>query len=239
MLTFLLGTDTKSRDARLATYQTASTKKGAQIRIYTDVSFDCEEILVLAKTPSLFGDSFFVMIRGIADDASRLNEFENIMPELVSSAHTFIFVDTVVSTSFLKKIQKLAVVVESFDEKKKEKKPEVFNVFLLTDAFSNRKRTQAWALYRHALALGLEPRELHSKLFWAVKTLLVARQSTNAIEAGLHPFVFGKSKKSSELFKKGELEQITIELAKIFHETQFGAYDLETKLESFILRALA
>lgn len=239
MLTILSGTDTKSRDARLHALESSALKKGAVVRTYTDVSFNQEEVQSLAGDASLFGENFFVILRNILGDDAHAYALEKIFTELQDSSHSFVIVDQSIASASVKKYEKQGIAVETFIEKKKEKTPEVFNVFTLTDAFANKKRTQAWTLYRTALALGLEARELHSKLFWVTKTLILARDSAIAQEAGLHPFVFGKSKKSAELFKTGQLESIAYDLSHIFHEAQFGAYDLETKLESFILRALA
>jgi len=239
MLTVLVGTDKHARGERLAALLFPYVKGGADIRAYSDVSFDPDELRGIAGSQSLFGEKIVVTITGLSDTTELREEFEKIIPILAESTHRFILSENALVAAFVKKAQAHDATVEEFKEKDKPKKAEVFNTFALTDAFADRNRAQAWAFYRKAIDLGLEPRELHGKIFWIVKSMLVASTAKSAGESGLNPFVYQKAKRSSQNFAPGELERFTVELAEMFHDALVSGINIETALEAFILRSLA
>ena len=238
MLIVLIGTDTDRRHKRLETLVSQEEKAGADVRHYSDVSFNADDIRMSAGNTSLFGQKTVSVISGIGDSADLREAFEDIAEELAVSPDLFILSESAAPAAFVKRIKAAGVEPELFEQKEK-KKTEAFNSFALTDAFSARNRSQAWALYRAAITAGVEPRELHGKLFWATKTMLLAVKSKNAAEAGVHPFVFGKSQASAKAFAPGELEKIATDLVVMVHESMLTGGDLETTLEAFILKALA
>ncbi len=239
MLTVLVGPDTASRAKRLSGLVEGLRKKGADIQTYTDVNFDPEALRAVAGSTSLFGGETAVVITGICDVTEKRDEFEKIFPVFVESPHQFLVSENSLPAALVKKITAKGGAVEEFDQKAKEKKAPAFNIFLLTDAFSERKRSMAWALYRSALENGLEPREIAGKIFWAVKTMLVAKSAKSVSESGLNPFVYQKAKRAAGSFAEGELERYALELTVLFHEALASGIDLETGLETFMLRALA
>ena len=239
MLTVLVGTDTKSRQKRLELLLATAEKSGAEVRAYTDVSFDADALRGLAGSSSLFGGTFAVVVSGIGDVAEKRDEFEKLIPVFADSPHRFILAENALLAPFLKKVTSKGGVIEEFAGAAKAKKAEAFNMFALTDAFSDRNRSLTWALYRKALETGADPRELHGKLFWVVKSMLAAKASKTAGESGLNPFVYQKAKAGSQRFHDGELERIAVELTIMFHEALVSGIDIETAMESFILKVLA
>jgi DNA polymerase III delta subunit len=238
MLTVLVGNDSAARTKRLDALVAALSKKGAEVLSYNDVDFNGGSMRELSGSASLFGGTLAVVVYGIGDVAEKRDEFEKIIPALVESPHAFILSEVSLPAAFIKKVNAKGGTSEEFELKNKPKKVETFNAFLLTDAFSDRKRSVAWGLYRQAIDLGLEPRELHGKLFWCVKTMLIAKRSVTAEESGLNPFVYSKAKRGAVNFPPGALEKIATELTVLFHEALVSGIDLETALEAFILRAL-
>ena len=238
MLTVLVGNDSPRRAKRLEALVATIAKKGVEINSFNDVDFDAGAIREIAGSNSLFGSTPAVVIYGIGDIAEKREELEKIIPALIESPYEFILSESALLAPFLKKVTAKGGVVEEFELKNKIKKAEAFNTFLLTDAFCDRKRAVAWSLYRQAINLGLEPRELHGKIFWAVKAMLTARRSDSAEASGLNPFVYTKTKKSSGNFSVKELEHFAEELAVLFHEALVSGINLETALEAFILRSL-
>lgn len=238
MLTVLVGTDTKSRAKRLELLLASERKGGAEVRSYTDVSFDPEALRGLAGSASLFGGTFAVVVSGIGDVADKRDEFEKLVPVFAGSSHRFILSENALLAPFLKKVTSKGGVIEEFAAPAKGKKAEAFNMFALTDAFGDRNRSLTWALYRKAIETGADPRELHGKLFWVVKSMLAAKGAKTAGESGLNPFVFQKAKAGAVRFADGELERIAVELTTIFHEALVLGIDIETAMESFILKVL-
>ena len=239
MLTLLVGTDTAARTKRFDALVDSFLKRGVDVRRYTDVEFNPEELKALSGARSLFDGALAVVITGVGDTADMRDELESLFAVFAESEHAFVLSENALPASIIKKAEAVGATVETFSEKAKFKKAEVFNSFLLTDAFSERKRSLAWALYRKAIDLGVEPRELHGKLFWCVKTMLVTSTAASVGESGLNPFVYQKSKSASRNFAPGELESLLRELAVLFHEALVSGFDLEASLESFILRSLA
>ena len=238
MLTVLVGNDTAKRAKRLDALLTILQNDGAKITSISDISFDVDSLRTVAGSSSLFGGKTAVVIYGVGDVAEKRDALERILPELADSPNQFIISENALLAGFLKKAEK-GGMVEKFELKVKPTKAEVFNTFALADSFTERNRSLTWSLYRKAIDLGLESRELHGKIFWAVKAMLAARSAKSPIDSGLSPFVYSKSKKGSANFKDGELESITTELATLFHEALVSGIDLETAMEAFILRALA
>lgn len=239
MLTILVGTDTEARAKRLAALLAPLRKNGTEVQTYSDVTFEHDAMRAVALGISLFGGTLAVVISGLGDVPEKRDQLERLIPELVASPHHFIVSESALLAAFTKKVEAKGGMVEEFKKEAKGKKAEVFNAFQLTDAFSDRKRSLAWPLYRKAIDLGVEPRELHGKIFWAVKTMLLAKNAKTAAESGLNPFVYQKAKRGAANFAPGELERILEELAVLFHEALVSGIDLESGLEAFILRVLA
>lgn len=239
MLTVLVGSNTSRRNERLQSLLSPHKKNDADIIFYNDVNFNADLLRAKAESSSLFGGASIVVVSGIADSTALRDELENIIPLLSESQQYFFISENTLPASFKKLVEKSEGIVEEFEEKNKTKKEEAFNVFLLTDAFSARKRAQTWALYRQAINLGVEPRELHGKIFWAVKNMMLVYKTKSAKEAGLHPFVYEKSKGFAQNFKEAELEKMSGELTTLFHETMLDGTDFEIVLESFLLRTLS
>ncbi len=238
MLTVLVGTDTAARAKRLAALRAQFEQRGADVRAYTDANWNGEALRELAGASPLFGGEIAVIVSGIGDRADLRDEAEALLSEFGASSHHFVLAEASLLAPFLKKAEKHGTVEKTGDILK-QKKAEAFNVFALTDAYADRKRSMAWVLYRTAIGAGAEPRELAGKLFWAVKSMLAAAGARSAAESGLNPFVYQKSKRAAANFAPGELERHARELTLLFHETLASGIDLEPALEAFVLRSLA
>lgn len=238
MLTVLVGNDSAKRKRRQEALLLSAQKNGGEVQSFTDVNFDASVFRTITESMSLFGGTSVVALTGIGDIAELRDEFEKIIPLLCESPHQFIVSENSLLAPFLQKVQKKGGVVEKFELAFKEKKEETFNSFLLTDAFSARTRSSAWGLYRKAIELGVEPREIAGKLFWATKNMLIAKKTNSAGESGINPFVYQKAKTGSKNFSDAELEKIAIDLTTLFHESMTSGIEFEPALEALLLRSL-
>lgn len=238
MLTVLVGSDAANRGKRLDVLSSEFRKKNIDVVIETDVSFDADRVRSIAGSTSLFGGTSAVILKDIGDNTTLRDQLEKILPALAESPHQFIVSANTLLASFIKKAKSVDARIEEYELKIKPKKVEAFNSFLLSDALYDRKRSVAWPLYRQAIDLGLESRELHGKIIWAVKTMLLAARSRNASESGLNPFVHTKALAGSKNYTEYELKKMLSDLTTLFHEALVSGLDLETALESFILTAL-
>lgn len=115
------------------------------------------------------------------------------------------------------------------------KSSSAFNIFALTNAIGARNKREAWMLYRKALASGMVPEEVFYKLVWQVKTMLVASRTRSVAETDMKPYPYDKAKRNLKNFKPGELEQISENLVKSYHELRRGHEDAETMVEKALL----
>jgi len=110
-----------------------------------------------------------------------------------------------------------------------------FNIFTLTEALATRDKKNAWILYRKALAAGLVPEEVFWKLVWQVKSLLLAKNTKTAEEAGMKSFPYSKSKSALKNWQEGELEKLSEKLVIGYHECRLGKEEMETFIEKILL----
>ena len=237
MLTVLVGTDLEKRGAHLEKILSRERAGGSEIVHYTDVNFKKDEIVFSANSANLFGVKNIFVITGVYDNTDLRGELETILATLSDSTEHFILCEKSILAPFMKKLTALKATVEKFESEKDFKK-ESFNVFALTDAYCDKKRSMAWAIYRAGISAGIDSHQLHGNMVWAIKNMIIAKKTKSANESGLNPFVYSKAKKFAEKFGLEELQQNLVALSQVFHESMFTGVNLETSLEVFILRSL-
>jgi DNA polymerase III delta subunit len=237
MLTVLVGQNVDARAKHLEKILTLEREKENAVVFYNDVNFNKEEIIFSAQSVSLFGKKTTYVLSGIYDNTEKRNDLENILKDISESEEHFILSEKSLLAPFVKKLTTLKVKIEKLDDTKVEKK-EVFNVFALTDAYCDKKRGMAWAIYRAGISSGVDAYELHGKIVWAIKNMILVKKTSSPVESGLHPYVYGKTKKAAENFSIEVLQKNIQVLSILFHEALFSGLNLETSLESFILKSL-
>ena len=135
------------------------------------------------------------------------------------------------------KFEKYAALVEEFQLPKTDPKKPAFNTFSLTDAFAEKDKKKTWMLYRQAIDAGIDPREITGVLFWMLKSLILAKTTKSAAEAGLNPFVFSKAQKSAKQFTNEELARLSTQLVHTYHKGQMGEIEFEEGLEAYLIQA--
>jgi len=126
--------------------------------------------------------------------------------------------------------------VEVADKPLLDKEGKEFNIFALTDALGARKKKEAWILYQKALAAGLSAEEIFFKLFWQVKSMLIAARTRNVGETDMKTFPYNKAKSFLKNFKSGELEKLSENLVTGYTLARRGEGEIETLIEKIILR---
>ncbi len=216
MLFFIYGNDSIAKKKTKEQIMKSFEKEDTSLVNFDDTNITVVNIQEYIFSNDLFGKKFIVIV----DNAFLDEEVEDFAiknaKEIKDSENIFIWSEIADKGEGVKALKKNA---EKFFEHKLTKKEEKkFNVFALTDAFANRDKKSAWALWQASLASGAAPEQLHGILFWKVKTML----ATNSI---------GK-------FKKEELKNISSELINLFHKSRTTGFELETLLEQFILETL-
>jgi len=73
-------------------------------------------------------------------------------------------------------------------------------------------------------------------LWWQLKALRLAKQTSSASEAGMKDFPYNKAKRALAKFSEGEVEKLAQSLLEVYHDGHAGVRDMETSLEEWILR---
>ena len=116
-----------------------------------------------------------------------------------------------------------------------DKRGKEFNIFALTDAFGSRKKKDVWVLYQRAILLGVSAEEILFKLFWQLKSMLLAGRTKTAFEADMKAFPYSKSKSFLKNFKPDELSKLSEDLIVGYHQARRGKGDVETLIEKTLL----
>lgn len=200
MLTLILGTDSARPKERIA----ALKGRGASETLPAGIAPD--EVLSLAQSESLFGESRTYVGVGLLEDKERADAFETIFSALASSAHLFLFEEES-GAAIAKAVEKAnGVVIKAKAETKKEPS----DPFALANALGKRDRKNLWLLYRKAIDDGASPEQLVGMLAWKARSM-IAKESTE------------------------EAKKLSRDIIGVYHESRRGGGDMELLLERLIL----
>lgn len=189
----------------------------------------------------LFSNKYIVFLDRVTENRIAKEELVDLVPAMKDSANIFIVLEAKVLVDLKKTFDKYAEKVLVCDEKdtnknsSKAKKTEEFNIFALADAVGARDPLKSWMIYRQAVDGGLEPENIIGTLFWQAKSMVLSRNSTNAVEAGLSPFVFSKSRRYASNYSEGELSEFLKQLTVIYHDGHRGIKNIELAVERLLL----
>lgn len=172
-----------------------------------------EELLALASTDALFGDTRTFVFKGALYGA-RGEEFLACAKELAASSHTFVFEE---EKLLKKETEALTKVRAKIELATKEKKERGFDPFGLTVALGNRDRKKLWAGLLAAFKEGEKPEAVAGLLHWKVRDML-------------------GNKRGAMKYSSAELSALSRELVVLYHDSHRGAGELEILLERFSLK---
>ena len=82
---------------------------------------------------------------------------------------------------------------------------------------------------------GASAEEVHSIVLWQIKAMIQARESKSALEAGLKPFVYTKSKGFLKNYPADSLDSLYKNMIRVYHEARRGKMSMEEGLETLLL----
>ncbi|MFQ5540726.1 MAG: hypothetical protein ACE5F4_00550 [Candidatus Paceibacteria bacterium] len=160
-----------------------------------------------------------------------LKEHANALHE--SDADVFIIAPSLSAAD--KKLIPKGAELKMFDISNRQHSVPRPNVFAFTDAVLKGDRKDAWIGYRRLIMSGVAPEEIHGALSWAVRSALIAAKTKNATEAGLKPFVFGKSQRFASALGVERVEVLSRALVAAYHEARSGHGTMALNLEYLLL----
>ncbi len=237
MLYLLLGTNSEKRRELRTQLTQKYASSDAYVVMRDDTNSSISELEELLTAATLFGEPLVVVYDGALADHDLADYAQKHASELGDSKNHFIFSETAMLKPVRTKFEKYAALVEEFQLPKTDAKKPAFNTFSLTDAFAEKDKKKTWMLYRQAIDAGIDPREITGVLFWMIKSLILAKTTKNAAEAGLNPFVFSKAQKSAKQFTDEELAKLSTQLVHTYHKGQMGEIEFEEGLEVYLIQA--
>ncbi len=231
MLHIFYGNDVIKVRKRAHELLSTHEENGANIGHISVETFSPGALSDLASASSLFVRTEVTLIDMLSDDASMFEVFLHEAPLLAVSPNIFVVIEGPLDVVTKKALTPHAK--EMVEEKRVAEN--VFNPFLLPDAFLRRDKKSLWILLAEAWQRGLSSEEIIGTLYWQIKMLRLAERTKNAEEAGQKPFVYDKAKRALGKFKSGELDALSRGLLCVYHDGHTGKRDIDLALERWVL----
>lgn len=249
---FLYYGDDKLKARETAQKMVAAGKKKhkeAEFFKLTTDNFSENKLDELIMSQGLFYSGSIILADNLGEEEEVLEIVIGKLKEIKESPNFFVFLEGKLNKKELERFIKYAENVEEFVKpfKKLNKKEELalkgekVDFFDFTNALGEKNKKLLWTLYQDALAEEVHLEEIHAMFFWQVKAMLATIKCEDAVEAGLNPFVYSKSKNYAKNFGKNteevesKLKEMSKKLFEIYHEAHRGKIDFAVALEKFIL----
>jgi DNA polymerase III delta subunit len=180
---------------------------------------------------SLFSDNEWYLLDEPSSNVDFNTEVLDSLASMAESANKFIVLESKLLAAAKKQYTKVATETFEFNEGSKDK----HNPFSLAEALSNKDKKKLWILLQEARLNGMREEEIVGILWWQLKTLRLAKLTTNALEAGVKEFPYNKAKRSLSKFTANELESLSQTLLALYHRGHSGLGDMEVDLERWVL----
>lgn len=187
-----------------------------------------------AEDKPLFSSSATIVIDGILDDAATRDDLASLLPIFAESENNFL----IIAGPLIKDVEKEVVkhaTKSVVSKKEKEAWKSGGATFSCVDAVAAGDKKNAWTHLILAREEGTSDEELIGALFWRFKTMLLAKVSVNADEAGLKPFVFGTAKRLGTKYTKEDIKKVLDRIVEMLYQTRRSSGDVSVALESFVL----
>lgn len=232
MLHLYYGNDTPAVRAHAFTAVEKMAIEGMRVTRIESGEFAPGMLSNLLGASSLFGGTELYVLDTPSDDDDFYLEVIAHALEMGESRNTFVIIEGALLAPERKKFEKYASVI---DEAKREA-GERFDVFRMAEALCKRDKKSLWVLLQEAKRAGLSAEEIIGTLWWQLKTLRVAALTKSAAEAGMKDFSYNKAKRALSSFKAGELEKLSLDLLRVYHDGHGGIRDTDEGLEEWVLR---
>ena len=170
----------------------------------------------------LFSSKYIIFLNRVTESADAKESLPDLIQVMHESTNIFILLEGKLNAELKKAVEKYAEkVVETGEGIKAEKNNGIkgnateFNIFALADAIGSRNVLKSWTLYRQAVDSGLEAENVIGVLFWKVKSMITATNTSN--------------------YSNDELHALLTDLITIYHDGHRGILNAELALEKRML----
>lgn len=237
MIFFYYGSDReKIQKTARATFEALQKKKpDASFVSFGVENLDESVLQEVTSSQGLFERKVVAKIADVLEDKEKSELILKYLKEMKATDNIIVWSEGEVKKADLEKIKKYAEKVEEFGVKQKAEK-KFPSVFKMTDAIGDKDKKNAWALLRSELDSGSADEELHGTIFWQIKSILLAKKTKSADEAGLNPYVYSKAKSFSRNWEENELNIAVSNLIDMYHKAHRGEVNFEVELERWVLK---
>lgn len=195
---------------------------------------DPQEVAGAIGSASLFGDPACVVLDGLFERAEGTETFLPLLSEAAKNANSVLLFESAPKAEIKKS---LLVLVDKKDIKEfaKTEKREDGAVFALGDTLGAKDKRKFWELYVRLRRDGHAPEEIHGTLWWAAKSLYIAKtcSRTEAEEAGVKGYSYTKYADFAKKWTEDEMRHVLDRLKDMPHERDVA--ELQVQLEQFAL----
>ena len=192
-----------------------SVPAGAEIFSINRNSFDPMQIESFYSGASLFSSLAVVVFQGILDYEEIRSFILEKLKQMEESENLFVFLEGKLNKALVDTFKKVRAEVNVF-ELPKEKK-EVYDNFLIANAFGDGNKFHAWLYFRQAVDLGVSLEEVVGVLFWKMKDMILKKNFRN--------------------FSEKRLKYLAAHISYLLPEARKNGKDAEVVLEKFLLEA--
>ncbi len=235
MIYFFYGTNKDgARDKVHKTLDSLLLKKpnASTLHVSAD-NFNESVVQEYIKGQGLFENKHIVFFDNMLGDELAKEYFLENIKQIRDAPHMVLVLEEKVDKKTLTIIKKHSERAEEFEDKNFTKKTKDFDIFSLTNALGERNKKDMWVFLQKGFLSGATPEELLGIIFWQIKTMIIAKGAKSAVEAGLKPFVFNKSRKYADNFSDEELRALSSNIISMYHDSRRGIVDFKITLEKF------
>jgi len=179
---------------------------------------------------SLFGEEKLFVIDTPSEKEEMYKELISYLEVFSLSDTLFVIIEKKLTGAEKNKFKKYAQTIQEY-----KINMENFNTFALADCFARRDKKNLWFLLQEAKESGTSIENIIGILWWQLKSMRIAKQTTCAKEAGMKDYPYNKAKRAISAFKEGELERLSMGLLTVYHEGHLGKVDIDIALEQWVL----
>jgi DNA polymerase III delta subunit len=218
MLYVFLGTDVKKSEEKAARAIDSLLAKApdASVVSLNEENFSKETLEELLATQGLFKSKIIVRITNIFSTA-HAPVLSDALGGLGHSEHVFFLIEGAVSEKDVARLKKEAQSVVVSDVSTAVQS--THNPFALTDALYSRDLKRLFVLLESAQRESSPLEEVAGLLFWAAKTMTIARSAPSPAVCGMKPFVYSKAKTGAAHWGDS-LPDLLALLAEVPHESR-------------------
>jgi len=206
--------------------------KGATLTNLNSEDYQPSMIDNLLGATSLFGGEEWFVFDEPSSNKILEDEIKDSLDLLKESANTFIILEGPLLAPSKKFYTKHAEQIEEF----KTEATKTFNAFSLAEALAQKDKRKLWVLLQEAKLSGLRDEEIIGILWWQLKTIRLAKQTSSASEAGVKDFPYNKAKTALRKFEGDQIEELAESLLHLYHQSHAGLRELDLSLEEWVLK---